>query len=239
MEFYKLKLPDNGKEISIKDWTFKDEYDLQKRIANNNDPFEETNICLDFIKEHVKEKDLFDSLSDVDIYKILFILRNNSKGNIIEYKFKCLNDKVKKDDELKKCTAYGQYQDSSIDIINDVKYNVRTIKKLELDDMIINFKCLSFRKMIDIIKNVDEINKLKYNIILNCIDSVIIDGNIKNFNTIDEVNDFIENCKPKYVYSILDNYKKILSNMEITKKNICPVCKKETILKINDFSFFL
>jgi hypothetical protein len=235
-EWTKLKLPDCGKEIKIKSWNYYEDVELHKKITNTNDKTKEIYVILDFLKDHVEDKELFDTLSEVDVYKILFTLRNNSKGNEISYSWKCHH----LENENTKCKVYGQVQTSSLDVIDNVQYKLSKINDFKLDnEYTVYFKKISFINKLSLIKEVDSLSELKYKLVLGHIDSIIKNGDVLTFNTIKDVDNFLKEIEPKYVYKIISLYNDFTSSINITKDNICSVCKNKQELTVGSFDFFL
>jgi len=232
----KLKLPVYGKEVNIKNWNYLEDVELNKKISQTENSEDKIKIILEFLKDHVKEKKVFDELTDVDIYKILFVLRNNSKGNEIKYMWKCFNE----DFNGKQCPAHNQYQHTALDIIKEVQYKVSKVEDKKLDDRYtIKFKNISFLNKLKIINNISTTEELKYQLVLGSIESIIRDDELINFSSNKELDKFLKNIEPKYVYKIIESYKDNVSSVDILKKNVCSKCGSINDLVIGDFSFFL
>jgi len=232
-DWFKLKLPVCKKEITLRNWNYIEDVNLNKKITNlgENSKLKEIEIILEFLRNHCKEQELFDSLCEVDIYKILFVLRNNSKGNEIKYMWKCQNDS---------CTAKNQFQHTTMDVIKDVKYSLSKKYNVKISDKYtIIFKEISFVKKLKIISEVKDMEELKFILVINNIGSIIKDDELLTFSNIEELSNFVESMEPKYVNKIIDVYNSSISNIEIIKKNHCISCKKDYDLQIGDFSFFL
>jgi len=257
----KLRQNNRNKQILLTYREFKDqkitedEYKVKTKFIDDNYPYEEIDqfkeieLTLDFIQTLVHEDSIkiFNKLSMVDIYYLFFMLRNNSKGSEIRYTYKCNNKKAEIKDKIKQCPLFDVEQDGLIDIVKDINYNYRTTKEIVLDkNFIIKTKILSFKKQLNIIKDLKPIvegeeasaSDLQYNLTLSCIEDIIEDGQPKNFSSTEELNKYINQMKPKYVNKILAESKNLIGDISIERKNICFKCRKEYPMRIEDFNFF-
>lgn len=241
-EWYKEILPQSKKEVEIRNWLWREEEEFSRDVNNNKgDEEKQLELQIYFVKNHIKDQKIFNTLCKVDFFYILLLLRNNSKGNKIEFNYKCTNNNYKKDEDSKpcKCPVSDQYQQSYFDVIKDITYKTTKIDSVDIDDNLkVTLKPLPFIKELDILKQSESISQLKYNTILNCIESVIYKGELKNFSSTKEVNDFINNLLPKQVYKLIDNYDKIITDININRSPKCVKCQHEMIISIRNLDIF-
>ncbi len=244
--FYQIELPISKKKIYVRDWTVKEDNDLALKIQTldktaKTHVIEQNKVIMQFVKEHLKNPEIFDTLNILDFRYIQIALHNGSKGNIIEYRYSCRNE----NHDGKRCSAYDQPQDGRLDIVNDIKFpeNIKEIQVDATDELSVTMIPLPLVKEMEFIeKLITEDNyttkMFKFNCLVASIKTVIERGNIKELSFEEKV-EYFENLKPKELKPIAESYNKLNVDLEVTKKNRCAVCKNETPISIGGFNFFI
>ena len=245
MDWYELELPVSKKKVMIKDWSFREDVELSKKIANidRKDVKYTTNInaaFLDFIKAHVKEPNEVDLLCNADIYHIVIALVAASKGHIIDYLFKCTHTK----EDGKKCQAYDQPQTGQLNILDDITYpevNKDTHQIVVNDKLSFVLKPMNVANEINLLSSYEKFDMIDYKIdmIATVIHEIIQDGSVKSFGSFQEKKDYLlDNIKEKDIKVAIANFDKIKADIKITKKNQCPVCGNEVDIPLMSLDFF-
>lgn len=245
-EYYQIDLPISKKKIYVRDWNVREDNSLAKKLQSidktkNDYIIQENKIIMEFVKEHLKSSEIFDTLNILDFRYIQIALHNGSKGNIKDFKFTCKNE----DHEGKKCSAFDQYQDGRLDIVNDINFpeNIKETQVEISEDLSVSLIPLPLVKEIEFIEKMltDEtynLNDFKYDSVIASINTILYKGKILD-KSFEERKEYIGDLKPKDLKSIVKQYNELNSDLIITKKNKCIKCGKESSISIGGFSFFI
>ena len=228
---YKFTLNNTNEEINFKYWTLREEKDLFLEANNPNlTKIETSKIFLEFFKSHIKEKDLFNNFSKVDIFQLMIELRSYSKGNNIQYEWKCTNDK---------CSAKDELQNNTFDITKDFIFPKDNLKTLTIKDYTFNFKRLNIFKELDIIEtNISTPNQTKFDILLSSIDSILLNNKLLTFSGLEDIKNYILDCPPFVGIDLSKKYSEIVPEIKIIKTNNCVSCKNKYPLSVGELNFF-
>lgn len=231
---YTLKLPSNGKEVTIRPFLVKEEK-LLLMALESSDENEIIRTTKQVINNCLIDSDIkIDSLPFFDIDYLFIALRAKSVGESIEIKFTCNNEV-----EDKRC---GAVFPANIDIANcEVVISPDISKEVRISgNMMIKMKYPSYTAMKTIMDNDNDMNK-KIRIIANSIE--LVQDKDKIYTTkdlsIEEITAFIENLTQdqfKKLEVFVDNFPSFV----ITSEAKCVKCGFDHKLRYNEFtSFFI
>lgn len=229
---YELKLPSNGKEITVRPFIVKEEK-LLLMAAESDDDMEIVNTTKQVIRNCVLSEDVnIDNLPFFDIDYLFIALRAKSIGETIEMKFICNNvveDKQCKhqffaDIDISKATIH---RDDSIEpnvYLNDTLY----VK--------MKYPTYAVARMI---KEEDGTLERKIKIMMNSIDMIVEGDNIhssKDYSK-DELREFIENLTEEQ-FQKMDRFISNFPTFSVDLDAECSKCKFQHHIEYRDFASF-
>lgn len=229
---YDLKLPSNGKTITIRPFLVKEEKLLLMAIESQ-DEREIINTTKQVINNCLVDSNIdIDKLPFFDVDYLFIALRAKSVGESIEVKFSC-NNTV----DGQRC---GHTFPAKIDISNCEIVKDDTIKN---DIMIgngymIRMKYPNYTTMKTILDDDNDMNK-KIRIIAGSIDSIVKGDEVHTTKdlTRDEIIQFVEDLTQQQ-YRLLEEYADNFPSFVIKSKATCDKCKFEHNLVYSEFASF-
>lgn len=226
----KTKLP-SGKSIGVRGWKVKDEKDLLFVLDSEANEEEENKIkcLLEFLSKCTDNLESFNKLSESDIKKIAIEVRKLSKGDTIEYSYKCPHCKNKFSDEvsLTKCVTVKPF-DLAPAIINE--------------NLTIIFKENSFDKMEEIRRDYgSNASKFDFYTVLNAIEGVTDNNETYTNFTIQELETYVDGFESNDMKTIYREYADKKSKVILERKIKCmnPSCLKEVTINYGNLLSFL
>ena len=227
--FQKIQLP-SGKSVSIRGWKVKEEKELlfaAEKIEDND--IEKAKVVASFLKSCVKEKNIFDQLSENDLKKMSIEIRKLAKGDEVEYTARCSNEEC------------GYTYDDVLKLSKSEKIKEFDLTPLKLnDDLTIAFKDLALDKFIELrSKYLEEPAKLIFYYLINSIEAITYQGQTYVDFSEEEIENFIDQLTSNDLTKMYEEYEKRVSSVKLEKKNKCKKCGIETPVVIEDILSFL
>jgi hypothetical protein len=237
---YEIKLPSNGKAVTIRPFVVKEEKLLLMALESEEDD-DIISTTKQIINNCIVKGDVdVDKLPFFDVDYLFVALRAKSIGESIDIKFTCNN--VKEDGE--KC---GNVFPAKIDVSNCVVEKDETITQdIRVSPKItIRMKYPNYSVMREITNNnfgmdVDsEVFDMKNDIIINSIEYIVDGDNVISMKDItkEELLEFIEGLTQEQ-YKKLERFVDNFPSFLITAEATCDACGFHHNLKYKDFTSF-
>lgn len=224
ISYRQVELP-STKKIGIRGWKLKEEKELLFAIEGQSDDTAIRKEVVAMISKCVDNQETFKTLSNVDYIFLLIELRKISKGNTVEFTYKCTNDKF----ELF----------SEVNLIKDIKVKKYTGKKVTINETkSINLKEVSFLDFDDLKSKYTKITEYNYHFVLKSIDSIIDNGVVYTEFTQEELTKYIDELTSSEFRLLSTAIDESLATIEISKKITCGRCKTEMDVEFGDLYFF-
>lgn len=229
---YDIKLPSNGKKITIRPFLVKEEKLLLMAIESQDEK-EIISTTKQVINNCMINSDInIDTLPFFDVDYLFIALRAKSVGESIEVKFSCNNNH-----EGKRC---GHVFPAKIDISNceivkdDTIKNDITIGK----GYMVRMKYPNYTTMKTILDDDSNIDK-KVRLIAGSIDSIVNGEEVYTTKdkTKEELVEFVENLTQQQ-FRLLENFIDNLPSFTVKAKATCDKCGFEHSLEYNEFTSF-
>jgi hypothetical protein len=229
---YQIKVPSNGKEITIRPFLVKEEK-LLLIAAQSNDENEVINTTKQIINNCIVDGDInVDALPFFDIDYIFIALRAKSIGESVDISFTC-NNTVGDEVCGNRFTAKIDVSDCEIIKNENIKQEITLSGSLRL-----KMKYPSYAVMKTL--NDDELTiEKKIKIMVASVDQVVEKDKIytsKDF-TRDELKDFIEGLTQEQ-FRKLEEYVDNFPTFVVNSKAKCSKCEYEHNIKYDNFSSF-
>jgi len=171
---------------------------------------------------------LFDSLSNPDYAYLIVKLRQLSKGNKIEYTYKCTNPKC----------GFELSDDISLDKHVVTKpFSGGVIKVRE--DLIFNTKEVSFKDYDELRNKYSKSSEYNYNFIIKSIDSFAFKGETYTEFTEAELIDSIDTLTTDELEILAKFINESVAEIKLEKKLTCGRCKTIMDVEFGDLYYFL
>lgn len=222
--FRQIKLL-SGKKVGIKPWRVKEEKELL--YSTDGATEEEINIALKVLMKKCMEKsDIFDTLSDNDILDLALYLRKVSKGETLEFSYKC--------------THCQKQNFSELNLDKDIKKKLFDNKHIVIDDMTFVIKELSQDETSTIRKKFPKDVEFNFEFISNSIVSVTDKGKSYTSFTKKEMSEFIESMNPSQFKNLFNKIDVAQSDITMEKEVKCSICDKAVTVAFSSlYDFFV
>lgn len=234
-EYFKEELP-SGLKIEFRPWKVKEEKNLLLKIDMTKDENEIKEYIIELVSDCLKNKKDLEKMSLIDFIYFLTKLRKVSKGEEIQFSYKC-----------PKCEKEGKnnFYEDVFNIDNDIEW---VFKKSDLkvnlsNKIVVGLKEIPFLNLFKILKETNNTIEYNFNYILNSISWIKKDNKIfQEYElTEDFLKEFLENLSISDFNLIFETLENNLSSYKIKKISKCPICGSEN--KIEGFediiSFFV
>jgi len=199
------------KEIKFRQWTAKEERQYLKLLEKQEDNITDKMLYDILIKPCIEDKNIV--LSGVEQKKLLIDIRIESISEFLEDTHTC-----------KKCNAEDEIKVKLKDIMNYKPSNYGTI---DSHDIKVTFGELKSNKDKEKLSLKNGLVEYIYQDFLLHIHSIEKDGEVYDKLTKREIQDFIDSLPTKVFDDIFDAYQKMVDELDIEYKWICPSCGEE------------
>lgn len=231
---YKLKLPSNGKEITIRPFLVREEK-LLLMALESGDEREIIDTTKQIVNNCIVDGDVdVNKLPFFDVDYLFIALRAKSVGESVEIKFTCNAFSAAKGDRC------GHVFPAKIDVANcsvikrdDIPMDIRLNDKVS-----VRMKYPSYTTM-KMILNDDNVIEKKISIMVGSIEHIMDGENImtpKDF-TSEDLFDFIESLTQEQ-YRKLENFVDNLPSFIIQTEAVCEACGYQHYLEYKEFASF-
>ena len=229
--FTTIELP-SGKSVGIHPWRVKEEKELLFALEGLDEASEtyQQNAKIqmfEFVKKCVDKPEMFDVLSNTDILKTVMELRKLSKGDTIEYEYKCPHCGTPTSDTISitKHSKTKKFDGSPVKLNETLIFNIKEVPAKVLMNLFEKYMTSS--------------NKFNYYYLLNSIESVVVDGEISAGFTIDELIEFIDQLTPNQYEELQKVLQDKLADVSLDRSYKCIKCKKDVEVLFGDLYDFL
>jgi len=213
------------KEIKFKQWTAKEERKYLKLLEKEETNITDKVIYDTLIKPCIEDKSKNIVLSGIEQKKLLIDIRIKSISEFIEDTHTC-----------KFCEKEYDIKVKIEDIMTYKKANYRTI---EIKNMKFNFGPIKTNKEKEKLNINNGLVEYIFQDFLLHIYSIEIDGEVQDKFSKKELIDFIDSLPTMIFDEIFDEYQKMVDDLIIEYKSICPECNKEEIVDYTYIPNFL
>jgi hypothetical protein len=227
VNFVKNNLP-SGKAIGARGWKVKDEKELLFALESEEDAeANKIKYIISFLKNCVDDTAKFNVLSEQDIKKVCVEIRKLSKGETIEYNYKC-----------PKCNMSLQDEVNLTDNLVVKKFDMSPVPVN--NDLIITFGDLSYNKSMDLMKKYGSSDaKYTYYYIINSIVGITYKDTTYTSFTEDEVITFLDPLDPLDMEKIYKSFNSKISDVSLSRTIKCIKCKEDIKIDFGDLLSFL
>lgn len=236
----------SGKSLDIRGWLMKEEKDFLFAVETRMDDRDLLiTEALKLAKKCIAKENhkSFDELSRNDLVFTLAQMRKLSKGNEIDFSYRCSNDKCSDWMEFNEQQreqmdgAVGQGRtllESKISIDDDIIYGDFNTKPVKLERFNVLLKEVSYtvqRKLEKKYIKEDEVslNAFNFDFVMASIAGIEIpEGKVIDDFTDEELIKFIDSLPPSEFQLLTDGVADGVSEFTLSKKVKCPLCKNES-----------
>lgn len=222
--------------------TFPYEIKFGKKIVNYRGwktRDEKAYLILTESKDDISDKDLYETLvipcienksmyfSDAEIHRLIIEIRKKSLGESFDIKFICKNDK---------CKTVNDMQVSFDDI---VEFKDDTVTSIKIDNIEFFFGVIKNPKLLEE-KTLNKTNIEKvFNEMVMRIDKLIVDDQIEDTFSFDEISDFIDDLDTKIFDKLIEYYTTNLSSINLKGILKCYRCGHDNEFVFDEIPNFL
>lgn len=230
VSYQKLKLL-SGKTIGIRKWLMKEEkeflFSIETQMENKELLIEE---CLKLSKNCCDNATLFETLSKNDLIYMLSKQRALSKGEDIEFTFKCNNTECGDFDPVAKSGRHDN--ESMINLKENVKTEPYDFTPIVIGDYTFHLEDIPFSKVRlmeqEFLSNPDEpeLFKLNHAVMINSIEKIEIKETVHDDFTLDQLTELLDTFTHDDYTILANKIGENISTFEIDKLVTCPICNE-------------
>lgn len=237
--YQKIKLL-SGKPLDIRGWVMKEEKDFLFAVETRQDDKDfMVDESISLARKCVRENtvDFFDKLSRNDILFTLTQMRKISKGNTVDFSYRCINpecdDWVEYPKNIQEETGLigqGKIQyESKIDLEKDIETktfddSVIKVGKLKFHIQEVSYMVQKEMESQYIKKDSPNLTAFNYYFVLNSIKAIEIGEKTINDFSREELIQFVDSLGPNDFEKLSDGISSRVSNFNIKKNVSCPKC---------------
>jgi hypothetical protein len=232
---YELKLPSNEKIVRFRPFLVKEEK-LFLMAAESNDVKSIVETIKQVIRNCVLDDIDIDSMPIYDIEYLFLNLRARSISEVVELNYKCLNEIIDENGDVKECTGKVKFNLNLLEI--NPEKNPKHTNKIQITDKLgVVMKYPSFEMLNEFSQDIDSEKIIE--VIINCIDYLYDDETLyyaKN-ETKEELLKFVESL-PTDAFAKIQEFFETMPKLKKKLDFKCPKCSHEESIVVEGVQSF-
>lgn len=243
ISYINIKLP-SGKAIGIRGWKVKDERELLFTLDAEESPdTQKIKHINNFLKKCTNNASAFDQLSEVDLRKIALEIRKLSKGDTIQYSYRCPGQvRVNPaDEENKNVKTCNNVIEDEIQLSKSEEVRTFDPKPSVINDkLIIVFKDISYNEGIRLAeKYIDKPSQYVFYYMINSIEAFTYENTSYTEFSEEDLVEFIDGLNSEDMDKIQQEFESKSSSLKLVRKLKCRKCGHEFDVDFGDLYSFL
>ena len=243
ISYINIKLP-SGKTIGVRGWKVKDERELLFALDAEESPDEQKNAHINnFLRKCTNNTTIFDQLSEVDLRKIALEIRKLSKGDTIQYSYRCpcqvlANPEISGSTDVKTCNNVieDEIQLSKSEVVKFFDPKPSVIN----DRLVVVFKDISYTTGLKLAeKYINSPSQYIFYYMINSIEAFTFDNVSYTEFSEDELVEFIDGLASEDMEKIQAEFESKASALHLQRKLKCRKCGNEFDVQFGDLYSFL